>query len=159
MTRNRQRLPSSRVLRACRCLGGLHNQGDIPNAVRTVLGAVQGEVSLPRSALLDLARIVLDADVDMNRHIRLAAAKALVQFNERVITGRATRAIRDPSSPLDVVMAAATILVGPPCHRLSRPSLVCLVRVIRRFGQVRGPLVDLLKLNKLPPQPSRRAPR
>ena len=102
-------------------------------------------ITLPRSAILDLARVILDAEVDIDRHIRIVAAKALSAFDEREIACMANRAIRDPSSPLDVARAAATILLASPRGRLPHRTMTCLVREVRRFGQIRGPLVDLLQ--------------
>lgn len=105
-------------------------------------------VTVPRSAVLDLAQVILDPEVDIDRDIRMGAAKALSAFDERVIVSRATAAIRDPASPLGVAMAAATILLGSTNRRLSHPTSVCLVRKVRRFGQIRGPLVDLLQSSR-----------
>ena len=150
VSRNSHRLPSSRVLKACRCLGGIRNQGNLPSAVRIVSAAMHAGVTMPRSAVLDLARVVLDSEIAINRDTRLAASKALARFNEREIVRRATRAIRDPASRLDVVMAAATILLGSPNRSLSHPTLTCLTRKVCRFGQIRGPLVDLLHSRRSP---------
>ena len=106
--------------------------------------------TMPRSAVLDLARVILDSEVDIDRHIPVPAAKVLARFNERAIVRRAALAIRDPSSPLDVVLAAATILLGSPRGQLSHRTVSCLLRNARRFGQIRGPLVDLLQSSGLP---------
>lgn len=159
MSRNRRRMPPPELLRAFRCLAGVGHHGDLLDAIRTVLAALEVGVTLPRSAVLDLARVVFDADVDMDRHLRLAAAEALARSDEREIANLAASAIRDSSASLGVATAAATFLLGSPHRRLSRPTLTGLVRKIRRFGQVRGPLVDLLQSNKLPSPPNRRVSR
>ena len=157
MSRNPHRLPSSRVLKAYRRLGGTRNQGSLSSAVRTVSAAMQSGITMPRSAVLDLAYAVLDAEVDIDCQIRVAAAKALVAFDEREIARAATRAIRDPTSPLEVVTAAATIFLGSPRRQLSPRDSACLLGKVRRFGQIRGPMVDLLYSSRFSGSMTRRA--
>jgi hypothetical protein len=92
---------------------------------------MQSGITMPRSAVLDLAHAVLDAEGDIDCHIRVAAAKALVAFDEREIARAATRAIRDPTSPLDVALAAATLLLGSPKRRLSHRTVACVLRTVK----------------------------
>ena len=150
MSASHIRLLCSQVLKAYRCLGGVDHLGSLPSAVRIVSATMHAGITTPRSAILDLARTVLNSGIDINRDIRMAASKALAAFDEPAVVSRATLVIRDPTSTLDATMAAATILLGSLNRRLSRPTLADLARRVGRFGQIRGPLVDLLQSRRSP---------
>ena len=133
MTGVQRSLPSSQVLKALRRFGGFGLDISLPRAIQLVTNALERGIELPRSGVLDLASMALDPTVVLNREDRIKAAKALSPFNEREIVRKAALAIRDPWSPLDVVIAAATLLLGSPKRRLSHPTFACLARVVRRF--------------------------
>lgn len=92
------RLPSSRVLKACRQLAGVGSNRGTRRAVRTVVSA-------------------LDQGID--RDLRLAAAQVLAKVKEPSVIRRTYRAIRDPRSRLAVAQAPAAIILGRSDRRLS----------------------------------------
>lgn len=159
MTRDSNRLPSSRILKAYRSLEAIESEQGVQNAVCRILSSLQAGASLQHSTAVDLARIVLDCNTYLDRDIRLACARTLARIDSGEIVALATLAIRDRDRPLDGAKAAASILLGSRRVRLSQRTPICLVRAIRRFGQIRGPLVELLQASKKFPQDSRSATR
>ena len=138
------RLPSSRVLAACRVLSGVGSSPKPIIAAGVVLRAMESGVAIPRSARLDLGRMILDPNFTLDRDIRIRGAKALTAFRERNLYARAKLAICGKHTHSDVLQAAAMVLLGSPPRRLSHNVVSCLVRAIRRHGLIRCPATNLL---------------
>ena len=139
-------MPPSQVLRAIRRLGGFGLELSLQRAVRIVTDAFERRVEMPRSAILDLGSLALDATVVLDLRTRINAAKAVSPFGERGTVKRAVHAIGVNEAPLDVLQAAAVILLGPPVRRLSRKTVLSLQQRLKRYGQIRGPIIDLVLL-------------
>lgn len=140
------KMPSSEVLKALRRLGGLGLEMSLERAVRIATGAFERGNLMPRSAAIDLGRLALDPNIVLSRTARIGAAKAVSASGELETVRRAVRVIGSDETPLDVLQAAAVILLGAPARRLSRKTASSLQRCVRRYGLIRGPIIDLVLL-------------
>ncbi len=146
MTRAPCRLPSSQVLRAVRRFAGIGLEMSLQRAVRIVTTSLEQGIEMPCSGVLDVGRLALDSAVNLDRDTRFRAARAVSIFRELETIKRAIHVVGSDETPLDVVEAAAVILLGPPARRLSRKTSLGLRRCVRRYGQIRGPITDLVLL-------------
>ena len=141
------------VLRASRRLAGLSSGMGLQKAIRVISSALAG-VTLSRSTVVAMVRHVLDPNAHLDRATRIRAATALSAVRVRVLEAEAVRLICLNDAPLDIIQAAAASLLGPPRCHLNAKTVRALTRHIRRYGQIRGPATDLLRLSL----PSRRSP-
>ena len=139
-------MPSHHVMKAMRRLGGIGSDISLPQAVQIVTAAFEQGVDMPRSAILDVGHYILDPMAPIDRRTRLKAAQAVAAFRERETIRRAVHVIGSNDTPLAVVQAAAVLLLGPPSPQLSRKTVSALQRCVRRYGQIRGPITDLVLL-------------
>lgn len=140
------KMPSSQVMKAIRRLGGISSHIELEQAVRIVIGACERGNLMPRSGILDLGSLALDPAAGLDHRTRIEAAKAVSQFAELEIVKTAVHVIGSDETPLDVLQAAAVILLGASARRLSHKTIARLLRIARRHAIVRGPVVELLLL-------------
>lgn len=135
------------VLRAIRRLGDNPSRMASQMAVFVIASALEGGVTIPSSTVLALGPRVLDPNAQLDRATRIRAATVLSAVRKREKAAKAIQMICRDDTPRDALQAAAAILLGTPCRRLSKTTTRALTRHIRRYGQIRGPMVDLLRLS------------
>ena len=149
MTGDRFKVPPLTVLAACRPLAGVP-QMELLDAVQYVTSVLEHDIAIARSTVRVLGRHVLNPNAPLDRKTRLRAATALSTIHERSIEVHAVQVICREDTPLDVIQAAAAIVLGTSRRRqLNATTVHALTRHVRRYGQIRGPMVDLLRLSVL----------
>ena len=122
----------------------------LQKAVDSITSELEGGVPVPSSIVLKLGRHVLDPKCPLDRKIRLRAATDLSAVRERELEVHAIQVLCHEDTPLDVIQAAAAIVLGTSRRRqLNATTVLALTRHVRRYAQIRGPLVDLLRQSAL----------
>lgn len=141
MTGKPPRQRETDVVEAIRRLAGLASGKGFQKAILVITSALDGGVPVPKSTVLALGHRALDPNAQLDRDTRIRAATALSALHEPKSEAAAIQMICHDDTPLDAVQAAAAILLGTPGRRLSATTVRALTRYIRRYGQMRGPMV------------------